>query len=266
MKKNHVTPISVFALLSAIMLSGCGEIDKNIEKKGSDVPAGIVAEYNLPSREDNEITAVTFDVAEQEKPTIDEKIIESVPINDAEHVEEHILVECNIIVIDGIQYIEAIYSNGDRFLIDYDQDSPCILIDPYHEGFKDIENEYYDLQMNLCKDLTTIGNFKNDELVFFDNTSDRNELYVRYKSFCDHIVKLSDKLTADEIITELNNLYVLSQNPTCLPEEAWDYYFGKLASQINLMESSLYDEYFELCDFFHNSAVNKTNTMVLELK
>lgn len=265
MKKNNVVPVSVIALLSAIMLSGCNEIDKNMNKKESDVPAGIVAEHNLPSREDNEIITATFDAVNQEKTTEDEIASDLVPI-DNDPVEEHILVECNIVVIDNIQYIEAIYSNGDRFLIDYDQDSPCIMIDPYNEGFKDIENEYYDLQMSLYKDLITIGNYKDDELVFFDSSSDKVELYAKYKTFCDHIVKLSNKLTGDEIVTELNNLYVLSQNPSCLPEEAWDYYFGKIASQIDVQESSLYDEYFELCEFFHNSVINKTNTMVLELK
>ena len=59
--------------------------------------------------------------------------------------------------------------------------------------------------------------------------------------------------TPDKIVWEFNNLYVLSQTPSCMPIEAWVHYFGLMDSAMTEEEYSLYEKYIETINFVHHS-------------
>ena len=50
-----------------------------------------------------------------------------------------------------------------------------------------------------------------------------------------------------DIVRELNNLYVLSQVPSCVPENYWNFMFAHLTK--TMQGYSLYEEYIGLSTF-----------------
>ena len=95
-------------------------------------------------------------------------------------------------------------------------EGPCVATQD--TKLEHCENENYENQVAFCNDLMTIINCENKDFEFFKSDDEA------YQFFNDHLIEsyylyyLNKKVDIPDIVRELNNLYVLSQVPSCVPE------------------------------------------------
>lgn len=139
-------------------------------------------------------------------------------------------------------------------------DGPCVVIQD--TKLEHCENENYDNQVAFCNDLMTIINCENKAFEFFKNDEEA------YQFFNDHLIEsyylyyLNKKVDIPDIVRELNNLYVLSQVPSCVPENYWNFMFANLTK--TMQGYSLYEEYIDLSTFIHENSLNKDSKLTLK--
>ena len=139
-------------------------------------------------------------------------------------------------------------------------DGPCVVIQD--TKLEHCENENYDNQVAFCNDLMTIINCENKAFEFFKSDEEA------YQFFNDHLIEsyylyyLNKKVDIPDIVRELNNLYVLSQVPSCVPENYWNFMFANLTK--TMQGYSLYEEYIGLSTFIHENSLNKDSKLTLK--
>jgi hypothetical protein len=127
--------------------------------------------------------------------------------------------------------------------------------------FGEIPNDNYDEQVRLVTDLGNLDT-DNQTYLFFSENVTKEELYSLYGPHIEVINLLKNHGgTPDKIVWEFNNLYVLSQTPSCMPIEAWVHYFGLMDSAMTEEEYSLYEKYIETINFVHNKALSNSLTL-----
>ena len=144
--------------------------------------------------------------------------------------------------------------------IDSQIDGPSIAIQD--TKLEHCENENYENQVAFCNDLMTIINCENKDFEFFKSDDEA------YQFFNDHLIEsyylyyLNKKVDIPDIVRELNNLYVLSQVPSCVPENYWNFMFAHLTK--TMQGYSLYEEYIGLSTFIHENSLNKDAKLTLK--
>lgn len=139
-------------------------------------------------------------------------------------------------------------------------EGPCVAIKD--TKLEHCENENYDNQVAFCNDLMTIINCENKDFEFFKSDDEA------YQFFNDHLIEsyylyyLNKKVDIPDIVRELNNLYVLSQVPSCVPENYWNFMFANLTK--TMQGYSLYEEYIGLSTFIHENSLNKDSKLTLK--
>ncbi len=139
-------------------------------------------------------------------------------------------------------------------------DGPCVVIQD--TKLEHCENENYENQVAFCNDLMTIINCENKAFEFFKSDEEA------YQFFNDHLIEsyylyyLNKKVDIPDIVRELNNLYVLSQVPSCVPENYWNFMFANLTK--TMQGYSLYEEYIGLSTFIHENSLNKDSKLTLK--
>ena len=139
-------------------------------------------------------------------------------------------------------------------------EGPCVATQD--TKLEHCENENYDNQVAFCNDLMTIINRKNKNFEFFKSDDEA------YQFFNDHLIEsyylyyLNKKVDIPDIVRELNNLYVLSQVASCVPENYWNFMFAHLTK--TMQGYSLYEEYIGLSTFIHENSLNKDSKLTLK--
>ena len=139
-------------------------------------------------------------------------------------------------------------------------EGPCVATQD--TKLEHCENENYDNQVAFCNDLMTIINCENKDFEFFKSDDEA------YQFFNDHLIEsyylhyLNKKVDIPDIVRELNNLYVLSQVPSCVPENYWNFMFAHLTK--TMQGYSLYEEYIGLSTFIHENSLNKDSKLTLK--
>lgn len=141
-------------------------------------------------------------------------------------------------------------------------DGPSFMIG--EPNFEKVENEDFDAQVNFCNDIININNAEY-ALKFFAVRYDRDKFYLEHTELCNQLSFLIANSSVDKIVEELNNLYVMSQTPSCLPDPAWEFYFGTLDSLKELETDGLYDTYISLAELVHNSSIRKHKELKLTI-
>ena len=139
-------------------------------------------------------------------------------------------------------------------------EGPCVATQD--TKLEHCENENYENQVAFCNDLMTIINCENKDFEFFKSDDEA------YQFFNDHLIEsyylyyLNKKVDIPDIVRELNNLYVLSQVPSCVPENYWNFMFANLTK--TMQGYSLYEEYIGLSTFIHENSLNKDSKLTLK--
>lgn len=117
------------------------------------------------------------------------------------------------------------------------------------------ENENYDNQVAFCNDLMTMLKGENKDFEYFKSDEDAYQFYSDHLLESYYLYYLNRKVDMPDIVTELNNLYVLSQVPSCVDEEYWNFMFAHLTK--TMQGNSLYEEYIDLSTFIHDNSLSK---------
>ena len=139
-------------------------------------------------------------------------------------------------------------------------EGPCVAIKD--TKLEHCENENYDNQVAFCNDLMTIINCENKDFEFFKSDDEAYQFFNEHLIESYYLYYLNKKVDIPDIVRELNNLYVLSQVPSCVPENYWNFMFANLT---NTMQGySLYEEYIDLSTFIHENSLNKDSKLTLK--
>lgn len=139
-------------------------------------------------------------------------------------------------------------------------DKPCIIVGK--PEFEHCENENYDNQVAFCNDLMTMLKGENKDFEYFKSNEDAYQFYNDHMLESYYLYYLNKKVDMSDIVTELNNLYVLSQVPSCVPDEYWDFMFAHLTKA--MQGNSLYEEYIDLSTFIHDNSLSKDIKLTLK--
>lgn len=124
------------------------------------------------------------------------------------------------------------------------------------------ENENYDNQVAFCNDLMTMLKGENKDFEYFKSDEDAYQFYSDHLLESYYLYYLNRKVDMPDIVTELNNLYVLSQVPSCVDEEYWNFIFAHLTK--TMQGNSLYEEYIDLSTFIHDNSLSKDMKLTLK--
>lgn len=124
------------------------------------------------------------------------------------------------------------------------------------------ENENYDNQVAFCNDLMTMLKGENKDFEYFKSDEEAYQFYNDHMLESYYLYYLNKKVDMSDIVTELNNLYVLSQVPSCVPDEYWDFMFAHLTK--TMQGNSLYEEYIDLSTFIHDNSLSKDIKLTLK--
>lgn len=285
MKKIGNRSISIFALVLVLCLTGCAKTNTSSSdnnKKFSNPDTYVSGQLNT-NPEDSERQG---SILTKEDEALINELLGSLTKPSEEVIPEvEVLPDTNITssgsgdasysdVIDdstlgtadnSIQIGDYVFENVPEGVIIpddiFEQEGPCILLDPENAVFEEIPNEDYEAQVRLTNDLINLDN--DSEYSFYDDNLSKSDIYSMHRFFVDHLEYLSQHTTSEEIVRELNNLYILSQTPSCMPEEAWQFYFGTLDSLKPCMYAAFYDTYYDLANFIHEEALKKSVTLKL---
>lgn len=235
MKKIGLQSISVYALAITLLLTGCSQGRKSNDKTSS---SNYESETSYSEVLDDTTEYFTSSTEVKNEVT-SEPQSESIPSS------------------------ETITSTDVTSNESYCDDEPCYLYGPDNTDIKEIPNDNFDAQVCLVNDLNSLDNI-DTPYTFFDDSYSKEEIYDTYKKYVEHIKRLEQSTTTEDIVEELNNLYILSQTPSCVPDEVWEFYFGDLDALKVDHPESFYEEYFELADFIHQKALKNEQTLKLE--
>lgn len=143
--------------------------------------------------------------------------------------------------------------------IDLQVDGPSITI--HDVELEHCENENYENQVAFCNDLMSMVNCENKEFEFFRSDEEAYQFYSDHFIESYYLYYLNKKVDIPDIVNELNNLYVLSQVPSCIPENYWNFMFAHLTK--TMQGYSLYEEYIDLATFIHDNSLNKDLKLAL---
>ena len=139
-------------------------------------------------------------------------------------------------------------------------DGPCVVIQD--TKLEHCENENYDNQVAFCNDLMAIINCENNDFEFFKSDDEAYQFFNEHLIESYYLYYLNKKVDIPDIVRELNNLYVLSQVPSCVPENYWNFMFANLTK--TMQGYSLYEEYIDLSTFIHENSLNKDSKLTLK--
>lgn len=252
-------------VLAVSTLAGCSSQSKDEKKEiFNDVPSISISDEDVTKR-----PIVTDKIVSIPTPT--PTVDEVVDVQEVVSSTPEVTVETPVIdeTKTNVTLEDVIIYNGDlteeeieQKLEEYaDMEGPCILIDPENVVFGEIPNDNYDEQVRLVTDLGNLDT-DNQTYLFFSENVTKEELYSLYGPHIEVINLLKNHGgTPDKIVWEFNNLYVLSQTPSCMPIEAWVHYFGLMDSAMTEEEYSLYEKYIETINFVHNKALSNSLTL-----
>lgn len=270
--------ISIFALVLVIMLTGCAKTqDVNAKDKTSNKhePGTYYSDSAKTNPEDDKRLESLFDAEVTGKTDIADDAVSVVP-----EVTQSVTPNSstgNTVVTDDIEcsdsllgYVsdDTVSADDETFYYDelpeefYDFEGPCILLDPENAHFEEIPNEDYENQVNLVNDLVSLDEV-DTPFSFFDDTHNKKDLATIYSNYVIQLEYLVKHTTPEEIVRELNNLFVLSQTPSCMPEEAWEFYFGALDKLKNHPYDAFYEVYIDLANFVNQMAIKNNVTLKL---
>lgn len=140
---------------------------------------------------------------------------------------------------------------------DVDAEAPVetLSIETKEAKLEHCENENYDNQVAFCNDLMTMLKGENKDFEYFKSDEDAYQFYSDHLLESYYLYYLNRKVDMPDIVTELNNLYVLSQVPSCVDEEYWNFMFAHLTK--TMQGNSLYEEYIDLSTFIHDNSLSK---------
>lgn len=144
--------------------------------------------------------------------------------------------------------------------IDSQIDGPCVVIQD--TKLEHCENENYENQIAFCNDLMAIINCENKGFEFFKSDDEAYQFFNEHLIESYYLYYLNKKVDIPDIVRELNNLYVLSQVPSCVPENYWNFMFANLTK--TMQGYSLYEEYIGLSTFIHENSLNKDSKLTLK--
>lgn len=278
MRKIGRQSISIFALVLVVLLTGCAktqDVSAKDKTNGNHEPGTYYSDSAKTNPEDDKRLESLFDDVVTEKTEVTEDAVSVVP-EVTQSVTPNSSVG-NTDVTDNIEYSDSLlgYVSDDTTSVDdqtfyydelpdefYDFEGPCILLDPENAHFEEIPNEDYDNQVNLVRDLVSLDEV-DTPFSFFDDTHNKIDLATMYSNYVSHLEYLVTHTTPEEIVRELNNLFVLSQTPSCMPEEAWEFYFGALDKLKNHPHDAFYEVYIDLANFVNQMAIKNNVTLRL---
>lgn len=147
---------------------------------------------------------------------------------------------------------------------DVDAEAPVetLSVETKEAKLEHCENENYDNQVAFCNDLMTMLKGENKDFEFFKSDEDAYQFYSDHLLESYYLYYLNRKVDMPDIVTELNNLYVLSQVPSCVDEEYWNFMFAHLTK--TMQGNSLYEEYIDLSTFIHDNSLSKDMKLTLK--
>lgn len=273
MKKIGRQSISIFALALVVLMTGCSKDydDKAYSSKGTDV--NYSDSMNTNPEDDKRL----------ESYIADSSTIYTEELDDTFSVIPEVT---NDVTPNGsTNYSDVVYSvdNSDSLLEDvsddvtynydisdfeeipdelYDFEGPCVLLDPENAHFEEIPNDDYDNQVNLVRDLVSLDEV-DTTFSFFDDYHNKDDLATTYSIYVKQLEYLVSHTTPEEIVRELNNLFILSQTPSCMADEAWEFYFGTLDKLKNHPYDAFYEVYIDLANFVHDVALKNNVSLKL---
>lgn len=139
-------------------------------------------------------------------------------------------------------------------------DQPCVSIG--EAKLEHCENENYESQVAFCNDLMTMLKGENKDFEYFKSNEEAYQFYSEHLLESYYLYYLNKQVDIPNIVTELNNLYVLSAVPSCVPEDYWNFMFAHLTK--TMQGNSLYEEYIDLSTFIHDNSLSKDTKLVLK--
>ena len=161
--------------------------------------------------------------------------------------------------VEELVDIAEVYDQKD-VEIDSQIDGPCVVIQD--TKLEHCENENYENQIAFCNDLMAIINCENKDFEFFKSDDEAYQFFNEHLIESYYLYYLNKKVDIPDIVRELNNLYVLSQVPSCVPENYWNFMFANLTK--TMQGYSLYEEYIGLSTFIHENSLNKDSKLTLK--
>lgn len=133
-----------------------------------------------------------------------------------------------------------------------------------NSNFEHCENENYLNQVAFCNDIMTMLKGENKDFEYFKSDEEAYSFYSEHLLESYYLYYLNRNVSINDIVTELNNLYVLSQTPSCVPDDYWNFMFAHLTK--TMQGNSLYEEYIDLSIFIHDNSLEKDSKLVLKNK
>lgn len=241
MKKRKILGVSAIALCAAVMLFSCTK--SNDEKTKHNTKKLNIIEEGVPDQQDR-IDRYFDNLSEEDKKILD----------DPERLEQ-------LVIEENQRYIEKLaIEENERYKAKLEAEKKAE--ESNNQNYEHCENENFDNQVAFCNDILGILTDENVDYQYFESDEEAYGYYDEHHMEAFGLFYLNKNTSVEDIVTELNNLYILSQAPSCLPEDWWNFFFKDLIK--NSKTNSLYDEYIDMADFVHEGALLKDKNLVLE--